>query len=242
VAEERAPGFRLVGIDSRKSAAIFFLNCTENTELTRAHFARTVTFALIKFLHSFRPPSGSGSHSTILKQQHQLSGRRYMKLEEWKTYRTRFLVNAKQLSSSLSFVDHLGRQHRGRKGDYLVESSDGVISITPRRIFEDIYVLMPLSHQPGTGQSPETMIGKTMIDETRIEVPRFIEASIDRKFEALEIEEVKLRKAPIGRRQVDDTARHRPDILRNDETSAVRRKLPQPCRERRGSAEHLRLM
>ena len=61
---------------------------------------------------------------------------------EWKTYRTRFLVKAKQLNSNFSFVDALGRQHSGRKGDYLVESSDGVISITPRRIFEDIYVLM----------------------------------------------------------------------------------------------------
>jgi len=63
-----------------------------------------------------------------------------MKSVEWKTYRTRFLVKAKQLSSSLSFVDPLGRQHSGRKGDYLVESSDGVISIAPRQIFEDIYV------------------------------------------------------------------------------------------------------
>ena len=63
-----------------------------------------------------------------------------MKSMEWKTYRTRFLVKAKQLNSNFSFVDALGRQHSGRKGDYLVESSDGVISITPRRIFEDIYV------------------------------------------------------------------------------------------------------
>lgn len=65
-----------------------------------------------------------------------------MKTEEWKTYRTRFLVKAKQLSSTLTFVDHLGRRHSGRKGDYLVESIDGVISITPRQIFEDIYVVM----------------------------------------------------------------------------------------------------
>lgn len=63
-----------------------------------------------------------------------------MKSMEWKTYRTRFLVKAKQLNSNLSFEDSLGRQHSGRKGDYLVESSDGVVSITPRRIFEDIYV------------------------------------------------------------------------------------------------------
>ncbi len=67
-----------------------------------------------------------------------------MKSEEWKTYRTRFLVKAKQLSSNLSFVDPLGRQHSGRKGDYLVESSDGVISIAPRQIFEDIYVAIAL--------------------------------------------------------------------------------------------------
>lgn len=73
---------------------------------------------------------------------------RAMKPAEWKTYRTRFLVKAKQLSSSLSFVDTLGRQHSGRKGDYLVESSDGVISIAPRQIFEDIYVVMVLEEAP----------------------------------------------------------------------------------------------
>jgi hypothetical protein len=65
-----------------------------------------------------------------------------MKSQEWKTYRTRFLVRARRLSSNLSFVDSLGRQHSGRKGDYLVESSEGVISIAPRQIFEDIYVAM----------------------------------------------------------------------------------------------------
>ena len=58
----------------------------------------------------------------------------------WTTYRTRFLVKAKQLNSTLTFTDALGRQHSGRKGDYLVESSDGVLSIAPRQIFEDIYV------------------------------------------------------------------------------------------------------
>ncbi len=65
-----------------------------------------------------------------------------MKTAGWKTYRTRFLIKAKQLNSSLSFVDHLGRQHAGRKGDYLVESWEGVISIAPRQIFEDVYVAM----------------------------------------------------------------------------------------------------
>jgi hypothetical protein len=65
-----------------------------------------------------------------------------MKSVEWKTYRTRFLIKAKQLSSPLTFVDHLGREQCGRKGDYLVESYDGVLSIAPRQIFEDIYVPM----------------------------------------------------------------------------------------------------
>jgi hypothetical protein len=59
---------------------------------------------------------------------------------EWITYRTRFLVKAKQLKYSLSFTDALGRQHAGCKGDYLVESSDGVLRIAPRQIFEDVYV------------------------------------------------------------------------------------------------------
>jgi hypothetical protein len=61
---------------------------------------------------------------------------------EWKIYRTRFLVRAQQLDRALSFTDVLGREHRGRAGDYLVESSDGTRCITPRAIFEDIYVVM----------------------------------------------------------------------------------------------------
>jgi len=78
-----------------------------------------------------------------------------MKSVEWKTYRTRFLVKAKQLSSSLTFTDHLGRQHCGRKGDYLVESCDGVLSIAPRQIFEDIYVAMGLAPRPSEGLNHE---------------------------------------------------------------------------------------
>jgi hypothetical protein len=60
----------------------------------------------------------------------------------WTTYRTRFLVQAKQLNTSLTFTDVLGRVHSGRRGDYLVESSDGVLRIAPRQIFEDIYVAL----------------------------------------------------------------------------------------------------
>lgn len=61
---------------------------------------------------------------------------------EWQTYRTRFLVQAKQLDAPLSFCDSLGREHSGVAGDYLVEFADGVLRIAPRELFEDIYVLM----------------------------------------------------------------------------------------------------
>jgi hypothetical protein len=74
---------------------------------------------------------------------------------EWKTYRTRFLVCAQQLDRAYTFTDALGREHRGQIGDYLVESSDGTRSITPRAIFEDIYVVMvaaePLSKEKLSG-------------------------------------------------------------------------------------------
>lgn len=63
-------------------------------------------------------------------------------MPEWSTYRTRFLVRAKQLTEPLSFTDALGRDHCGAPGDYLVESSGGLLRIAPREIFEDIYVSM----------------------------------------------------------------------------------------------------
>jgi len=98
-----------------------------------------------------------------------------MKSMEWKTYRTRFLVKAKQLSSNLTFTDHLGRQHCGRKGDYLVESNDGVLSIAPRQIFEDIYVPMCSSPDPSDRHS----------DENDSSVQRHL------RFEPLQIEKIK---------------------------------------------------
>lgn len=143
-----------------------------------------------------------------------------MKSEEWKTYRTRFLVNAKQLNSALSFVDHLGRQHRGRKGDYLVESSDGVVSIAPRHIFEDIYVRMPSSCSHSDSQQA-------------IEVSRFADDSLDRlNIEPLEIEQVKVPERPIS-----DLVRV---VSNRGGGTALRRKLP--LAERRSSVERMRLM
>jgi hypothetical protein len=75
----------------------------------------------------------------------------------WITYRTRFLVNAKKLSTSLSFTDSLGRLHSGRKGDYLVEFSDGVLRIAPRQIFEDIYVPLLEPETPELHANPATV-------------------------------------------------------------------------------------
>ena len=67
----------------------------------------------------------------------------------WITYRTRFLVKARQLTSSLTFTDALGRQQSGCKGDYLVEFSDGILRIASQTIFEDVYVPLLESNTPG---------------------------------------------------------------------------------------------
>ena len=62
--------------------------------------------------------------------------------DDWNIYRTRFLVRAKQLTESRTFTDPLGREHHGRPGDYLVQSSNGLLRVAPREIFEDVYVIM----------------------------------------------------------------------------------------------------
>jgi len=140
-----------------------------------------------------------------------------MKSVEWKTYRTRFLVKAKQLSSSLTFTDHLGRQHCGRKGDYLVESCDGVLSITPRRIFEDIYVPMRLAPNPSPQRSNEEgEVASASRDNLRL-------ASLC--IETLRIEKIKTSFADNDCRGDDDC---RSVIL--DKTVGTQRKTPQPLR------------
>jgi hypothetical protein len=55
-------------------------------------------------------------------------------------YRSKFLLRAKQLTAPLAFVDALGHEQRGKKGDYLVESSSGLQRIWPRQLFEDAHV------------------------------------------------------------------------------------------------------
>ena len=78
--------------------------------------------------------------------------------EHWNTYRTRFLVCAKQLTQSLTFTDPLGREHRGGPGDYLVQSSEGLLRIAPREIFEDIYV--PLENGRGITSQPPPSVSR----------------------------------------------------------------------------------
>jgi hypothetical protein len=76
----------------------------------------------------------------------------------WITYRTRFLVKARQLATSLNFTDALGRQQCGRKGDYLVESTEGILSIAPRQIFEDIYVPLLANETRGPDQASTQLL------------------------------------------------------------------------------------
>jgi hypothetical protein len=80
----------------------------------------------------------------------------------WNVYRTRFLVRARQLTEPLIFTDTLGREHSGRSGDYLVETSDGIRRITTRALFEDIYV--PISE---TGSASLVSEPKRPASETR---------------------------------------------------------------------------
>ena len=134
-----------------------------------------------------------------------------MKSEQWKTYRTRFLVKAKKLNSGLSFIDHLGRQHCGRKGDYLVESCDGVLSIAPKQIFEDIYVAMAVKRRPAsTSKSQPNLLDKP---ETASPSPTSLEV--------LNIERIK-----------DVSFRPRQNaVLQPSPPLPVRRKMPQPFRQ-----------
>jgi hypothetical protein len=139
-----------------------------------------------------------------------------MKANPWITYRTRFLVKARQLSTSLSFTDALGRQHCGRKGDYLVESTESLLSIAPRQIFEDIYVPLLAGETPGPEQA-STQPGALPQYET----------------------------PPCNEAPRDESPRQR-DTLRLRETPTLSlpphliRKSPQPYRDRRSPNSGLR--
>jgi hypothetical protein len=173
----------------------------QKAELTCVQFNRTFTFVLTA--KSWFAPDAFRFEE---KFQQDSPGQRAMKTIEWKTYRTRFLVKAKQLNSSLTFTDHLGRQHCGRKGDYLVESCDGVLSIAPRRIFEDIYVPMGLTPGP---------IPQRSIEE---------DESVSLRLASLPIEPLRIEKIKANFR--DDTYGN----VTLDKTARAQRKTPQPVR------------
>ncbi len=63
-------------------------------------------------------------------------------MPDWKIYRTRFLVKATKLTETTVIVDELGKFQTGQAGDYLVQCSDGTQRISPRHVFEDVYVEM----------------------------------------------------------------------------------------------------
>ena len=67
----------------------------------------------------------------------------------WNIYCTRFLIRARQLEAPLTFVDMLGHEHHGIKGDYFVESVDGKQTILARKFFEDVYIPLGLARQRG---------------------------------------------------------------------------------------------
>jgi hypothetical protein len=71
-----------------------------------------------------------------------MAGAAVTKTQEWKIYRTRFLVRARQLNEPAVVIDASGREQIGNPGDYLVECSDGSRRVAPRQIFEDVYVEM----------------------------------------------------------------------------------------------------
>ncbi len=73
--------------------------------------------------------------------------------DDWKTYRTRFLVHAKQLTEPFTFIDINGNEHHGRTGDYVIESREG-LRISRREIFEDVYVAME-GPESTSGLGPE---------------------------------------------------------------------------------------
>src|ERR1019366_5670215 len=82
---------------------------------------------------------------------------------EWQSYRSRFLIQARRLTGPLAFVDALGREHRGKKGDYLAEAANGAQRIWPRRLFEDAHVLLnSTGSSVSSGTAEETCAGSSV--------------------------------------------------------------------------------
>jgi len=124
-----------------------------DAEITNNRQAVTIAIHNEKLKTRTLRPETETKNQKLRTENRELNG---MKAPNpWITYRTRFLVKAKQLTTSLTFIDLLGRHQSGRKGDYLVESSEGILSIAPRQIFEDIYVPLLAGETPAQDQIPE---------------------------------------------------------------------------------------
>jgi len=145
--------------------AILSRGCTKVVELTATFSTSKFLFA---FTHSrFSSKVAASSESNFRRVVEQITSilpppKRldYVRKASaaWKLYRTRFLIRAKQLTEPFDFVDGLGREHRGQKGDYLVESSDGTQRIAKKEIFEDIYVAMgPASQKWRSLSEPKSL-------------------------------------------------------------------------------------
>jgi hypothetical protein len=117
--------------------ASLFTNCTNLMELTSPATARRflITATTIPVASQTNEVSTKISISVKVKAVTKTA-------RKWQVYRNKCLIRAKQLTRALSFVDSLGREHRGKKGDYLVESDAGTRRIWPRQLFEDSHVSM----------------------------------------------------------------------------------------------------
>jgi hypothetical protein len=74
-------------------------------------------------------------------------------MQNWKIYRTKYLVKAKQLSRKYSVIDSTGRVLTAQPGDYLVENSDGSLRIARREVFEDVYAELETENTSDGGLS-----------------------------------------------------------------------------------------
>jgi len=111
-------------------------------ELTQHSPLRTFATQVQEILRHSAPPGESTVHKNEKQIPHDLQQNDPSQPNnDWQTYRTRFTVRARILTAPLSFVDALGREQIGKRGDYLVESN-GMVTITSRHIFEDVYVAL----------------------------------------------------------------------------------------------------
>lgn len=134
--------------------------------------------------------------------------------DSWITYRTRFLVKARQLTTSLTFIDTLGRQHSGHKGDYLAEFCDGVLRIISREFFEDVYVPMFPNHPLNDHRMNDCEINGRRLNDRAMDDRRLSQRRLnDREVNDREINDREINDRPRNDRRNND---RRNDDRRND--------------------------